>query len=617
METLRKSFFRKTKGVFVHFCWLIAILFMSGVVIGVECGAANNDWKIECAYYNAPDLTAYLYGAKHWNGINKTASASLQTMQGEVRELEYKKKSGKRLLPDKEGQGTIYYYLIDVTASMDTANITATRKHILKHIGELKGEDQICVYTFGGRAKQIGGTLKGSDGRKSKNKLKKDIKIELKKGKGDGRGSTVYKAMEQIMDEAAGETSRENKDTDIPPRRKICLLITDGMDRNFGAADQVTFEQKIQQSHVAFYGFGVNQKPTKNSQENSAAQQENKEQLKQYCATSGGDWTFEPENKKVRKRLNQKVNALSNCYMIQFTADNNKISQTNETLTITTSNRSSERTILVNSFQKDDTAPRAKSIKKTGNDSISFKFTEKVVGADVKENYSVKNKDEDNVDIKVISYDEEKKECEVIFKEVLYSGEYTLIFKNITDDTMEKNVVKKAEFEIEGKSVWVGTVEYIIKNFWWVLALIVIIIAVFVVYKKLNDQGGIVIVDGKVSIKNKIGTIAEPKVEIQTKGKQLYMEMQEPNGKISEICIQLDGSIFVGRAPFCNIVVDDPMISRQHFVIEEEGGYAYINDLGTKNGTYVNNVQITGRHMLQPNDRITVGKQTFIFHKIQ
>ncbi len=95
------------------------------------------------------------------------------------------------------------------------------------------------------------------------------------------------------------------------------------------------------------------------------------------------------------------------------------------------------------------------------------------------------------------------------------------------------------------------------------------------------------------------------------------MILEEANGKASDIRIQIDSSIFVGRASICNIIVDDPMISKQHFVIEDVNGAAYISDLNTKNGTFVNGERITNDHRLQENDRIRAGMQTFVFCKIQ
>src|SRR6266849_5564097 len=52
---------------------------------------------------------------------------------------------------------------------------------------------------------------------------------------------------------------------------------------------------------------------------------------------------------------------------------------------------------------------------------------------------------------------------------------------------------------------------------------------------------------------------------------------------------------------------EDAGLSRQHLVLERDGQTWTVRDLGSKNGTFVNGVRITGVHPLGPNDRITAG----------
>lgn len=60
------------------------------------------------------------------------------------------------------------------------------------------------------------------------------------------------------------------------------------------------------------------------------------------------------------------------------------------------------------------------------------------------------------------------------------------------------------------------------------------------------------------------------------------------------------------------------IVSRVHAAIGAEGAHFYIEDVGSSNGTYVNNVLLLPqeRHRLQVGDRITLGKgdlMTFLF----
>jgi serine phosphatase RsbU (regulator of sigma subunit) len=58
---------------------------------------------------------------------------------------------------------------------------------------------------------------------------------------------------------------------------------------------------------------------------------------------------------------------------------------------------------------------------------------------------------------------------------------------------------------------------------------------------------------------------------------------------------------------------EDAGLSRQHLVLEKEGEGWIVRDLGSKNGTFVNGVRISGVYPLGPNDRVTAGHITLDF----
>src|SRR5579872_2765059 len=59
----------------------------------------------------------------------------------------------------------------------------------------------------------------------------------------------------------------------------------------------------------------------------------------------------------------------------------------------------------------------------------------------------------------------------------------------------------------------------------------------------------------------------------------------------------------VGRRAEKNLVITDPMASRDHAEIVQMGGEYYLLDLASKHGTYVNGTPVK-RHKLLNNDRI-------------
>jgi len=70
-----------------------------------------------------------------------------------------------------------------------------------------------------------------------------------------------------------------------------------------------------------------------------------------------------------------------------------------------------------------------------------------------------------------------------------------------------------------------------------------------------------------------------------------------------------DQPIYIGRAKQCTLRVDSPDISGKHARLGFESGQFWIEDLGSTNGTFVNQQQISGRVDVQPGAAIRLGRE--------
>jgi len=76
--------------------------------------------------------------------------------------------------------------------------------------------------------------------------------------------------------------------------------------------------------------------------------------------------------------------------------------------------------------------------------------------------------------------------------------------------------------------------------------------------------------------------------------------------------VEVHGELTVGRDPACLLRLDDPKVSRRHAALEPAPGGLTIRDLGSLNGTWVNDGRITGERVLAPGDRIRIGGSEFV-----
>jgi hypothetical protein len=78
--------------------------------------------------------------------------------------------------------------------------------------------------------------------------------------------------------------------------------------------------------------------------------------------------------------------------------------------------------------------------------------------------------------------------------------------------------------------------------------------------------------------------------------------------KTTEIKLRLPA--IIGRGKGSTITLLQPLVSRQHCELFETNGKLWVRDLGSLNGTYVNNEKVTESE-IPPNELLTVGTVTF------
>ncbi len=94
---------------------------------------------------------------------------------------------------------------------------------------------------------------------------------------------------------------------------------------------------------------------------------------------------------------------------------------------------------------------------------------------------------------------------------------------------------------------------------------------------------------------------------------QLVMHSGPTPGKIFELAAD---EITIGRDIGNRIVINDPEVSRKHARLTMQSGSFVIEDLGSTNGTFVNNQRLIGPHMLRPGETIMFGEKISLEYEV-
>jgi hypothetical protein len=90
----------------------------------------------------------------------------------------------------------------------------------------------------------------------------------------------------------------------------------------------------------------------------------------------------------------------------------------------------------------------------------------------------------------------------------------------------------------------------------------------------------------------------------------LALKFVEPNDRTGER-IDVDTAVTIGRNSDCDLSLNDTYLSSRHARLTNDEGDLSIEDLGSTNGTYVNQELVDGRVHLERGDIVQVGGVLF------
>lgn len=96
-------------------------------------------------------------------------------------------------------------------------------------------------------------------------------------------------------------------------------------------------------------------------------------------------------------------------------------------------------------------------------------------------------------------------------------------------------------------------------------------------------------------------------------GRSPRLVVERAPGHDPGMIYDLDGDVLLGRGSQAEIRLEDPFASAGHARIFEQGGILAVEDLGSTNGTYLNEELLDSPRPLHPGDRLRIGDSEFTF----
>lgn len=344
---------------------------------------------------------------------------------------------------------------------------------------------------------------------------------------------------------------------------------------------------------------------------------------------------FDPEQgshilTELREKLYQDVT-------LHYRADSNQVSNQMETFSLhLPDGEVLNRSVMNNRWQKDQEAPYLTDVQTIGDNHLRLTFSESLKGADALSAYELQA-DQKTYPISSAAYSEEgAPTVDLILSEPLHSGVSSAVqfdHRCLDGKNLLRSDVEDADFQT-GESVLLLNLENVpqktIKQdnrymgiffliFAALVALIITVIAVNSRKKKTDtdtETEAVLPQNNRETLGADSEAFLKPQdfrqhiaVEVQTLPIQVWIS--STGMETVKTQWQLGSSLIVGRSSECDICIEDPELSRQHFCLEQENGMILISDLDSTNGTSIGGIRIGKKRRLDPGCVIEAGTMKF------
>lgn len=538
-----------------------------------------------------PELTAYMETED-----GKAYDISDITAQMRESDLALTPKSSE-IFSDTE-TGIDYRMLLDVSTSLSESQFSAMREAIVALRKALRKEDTLSVITFG---RKVSVLLKGGESTKKVREKLDGLTRE--------KNTHLYAGINRLSEEVERAQETADGDADKTASRQVGIILTDWQEVKDAGGETSRQEAlvRLQKTGTPLYGFCM-----------KSAKVSLQDDMGAFLRETGGTFSLfdETKPKKVLPKLAKELLAQN---AIRLHASSNKTSDEAKVLELTADGETFKKeNVFLNRAKPDDDAPTIESVTQEGKDArtIVVTFSEDVLRADNKNNYTIKRGSEQIYTVSEATYtkDDEHYEAKLVLNDKLVKGKYTVETSNVTDNTNEENLLTDSwSGSLDGE----GALKAFYRSlgrFWALFLAAAVLLILLALYLFIKKRRGILVVQDKMVFGDKATEKKHIKSD-QSTTKTVLLSISGIETAERELTVQIQGSLIVGRASICDIYFDDVSMSRQHFALEVEGGRLFVTDLESTGGTKLNGQRILpgadGRSEVTPDATLEAGRVTF------
>ena len=94
------------------------------------------------------------------------------------------------------------------------------------------------------------------------------------------------------------------------------------------------------------------------------------------------------------------------------------------------------------------------------------------------------------------------------------------------------------------------------------------------------------------------------------RGRRIPSQLVLVDGRGPDVVDLVPPETLIGRDASCHVTINDSSVSHRHARIYHSDGEWHVEDLGSTNGTFVNDRPLTRPLVLRPGDTVSIGRST-------